>query len=75
LAEQRHTDLLIDEKRGRAVALSRGLHIVGTGAVLLLAKERGIIERVGDALDQLAAHSYRISPGLRIRLLQKAGEA
>ncbi len=75
LAGQRHTDLLIDEKRGRAVALSRGLQVIGTGAVLVLAKERGIIERVSDVLDQLASHSYRIAPSLRTRILQKAGEA
>ena len=75
LAEQRHTDLLIDEKRGRAVALSRGLQIVGTGAVLLRAKEKGFIDRVSDVLDQLESHSYRIAPSLRTRILQKAGEA
>ena len=49
--------------------------VVSLGAILLLAKERGMIDRVSDALDQLASHSYRIAPSLRARILQKAGEA
>jgi predicted nucleic acid-binding protein len=57
------------------VALSRGLQIIGTGAVLLLAKEKGMIDRVSDVLDALASHSYRIAPSLRMRILEKAGEA
>jgi uncharacterized protein len=75
LAQQRDARILIDEKRGRSVASSRGLQIVGTGAVLLLAKERGLIDKVGDALDQLASHSYRLSPSLRARILELAGES
>jgi predicted nucleic acid-binding protein len=75
LAEQRSAQLLIDEKRGREIARHRGVQIVGTGAVLLLAKEARLLDRVADALDRLAANGYRLAPSLRLQILQKAGEA
>lgn len=76
LAEQQHSvALLIDEKRGRAAARKRSLPVLGTGGVLLAAKRRGHLASVRSALDGLAQAGYRLSPGLRARLLELAGEA
>ncbi len=63
--------VLLDDRRGRNAARRRA---AGTGAVLLAAKSRGLIDAVGPVLGELAAASYRLAPDLARRLLEKAGE-
>ena len=75
LAQSKDARLLIDERRGRVVARSRGVKVIGTGGLLLLAKREDVIARIAPVLDELASHGYRLSDGLRRELLVLAGEA
>lgn len=54
--------LLIDEKAGRKVAISRGLPIIGLVGVIILAKDQGLIDNVRHMLDNLMSKGTRISP-------------
>ena len=75
LAQQNEgSSLIIDERRGRNVATHRKIKIMGTGAVLLAAKQRQHIETIREPLRALVDVGYRLSPKLIERLLVMADE-
>jgi uncharacterized protein len=75
LARAHHARLiLLDERTGRIVALRLGLPVAGSLAVLLQAKQQGLIPLVAPLLDQMVQQGRRISPQLRALVLTRAGE-
>ena len=75
LAEQLHARfLLIDERRGRQVARTRGLPVVGVAGVLLAARRTGRLDSVAAALSALSQQQYRLSDALVQEILRLAGE-
>jgi predicted nucleic acid-binding protein len=75
LAEEIHAQrVIIDDKAARQIAQARGLPVIGTVGVLIVAKTRGIIPNVRDILDVLRTHGMRISPRLYQQILTAAGE-
>lgn len=62
--------LIIDEKKGRRIAQELGLKIIGTLGVILQAKERGLVNSVGDLLAKLENADFRISQSLKAKILE-----
>ncbi len=56
--------LLIDERCGRAEARRLGLALIGTAAVLVLAKERGLVSSCEPLLLALREQGYNLSDSL-----------
>jgi predicted nucleic acid-binding protein len=66
--------LLIDERKGRNAAMAAGVKVVGTGRILVAAKEKGYLQSVSAALTQMASIGYRLSEALVRRIKELAGE-
>ncbi|MDE2741642.1 MAG: DUF3368 domain-containing protein [Gemmatimonadota bacterium] len=67
--------LLLDDRDARRYARSLELEISGTLGILLLAKERGILDAVRPVLDRLQALRFRLNAETRQMVLKQAGEA
>lgn len=77
LAIEKKADyLIIDERKGRGIAVKYGLKITGLLGVLGKAKAKGIINDVGSYMDDLVLISgFRISQKLRKKILDDLGES
>jgi uncharacterized protein len=77
LAHDLHADLiLLDDKKGRRQAEALGLDCLALPAVLVAAKQAGMIESLAEAFAILAAKGrYGVSEGVAQVLLRSVGEA
>lgn len=65
----------IDETKGRAVALARGLVVTGSVGVLVRAKKQGLLAAVKPCLDAMRAGGAWLGEELLAAILRDAGEA
>jgi predicted nucleic acid-binding protein len=66
---------MIDDLAARRCAKMLGIATLGTGGMLVIAKQRGIISSVGEALQALRAAGMWLSDDLVQMLTEKAGES
>ncbi|MEE9303132.1 MAG: DUF3368 domain-containing protein [Thiotrichaceae bacterium] len=66
--------LIIDEKAGRAVAQEKGIQIVGTAAIIGMAKNKGFIPSARDVFEVLHTSDFRISGNVIKTILTRVGE-
>ncbi|MDO7876573.1 DUF3368 domain-containing protein [Hymenobacter sp. ASUV-10] len=72
--EQPDSLLIIDERRGRAVAQQLQLDTTGTLGILLRAKQKGHVAALRPLLEAIAATNFRLSAALMQTVLKQAGE-
>lgn len=66
--------VILDDLQARSFGRTLGLEVVGTGAVLYMAKLRGLIPALHPLLDAILATGFRLSPKVYQALLRAAGE-
>jgi len=74
VALQRAAVVLVDEKRGRAVASGLGLHVLGTLGLLVRARDAGMVTKVRPLAEALLRDGYYLARPLVERTLGVIGE-
>ncbi len=74
LARTADSLLVIDDDRGRRLALRLGLRIKGTLGLLVLAKNRGLLDPIRPLLEALPQRGVHVSQRLIEIALREAGE-
>jgi predicted nucleic acid-binding protein len=74
LALKQGAVVLVDEKRGRAVAAELGLHVLGTLGLLVRARDAGLVEKVRPLAEALLQGGYHLARPLVEHTLAAIGE-
>jgi uncharacterized protein len=72
--EIKNSVLIIDEKKGRKVARSLNLEVIGSMKVLLIAKQKGIVKQILPLIKKLEEKNFRFSKSLIDQVLKEANE-
>lgn len=67
--------LIMDERAGRAVAKEKGLRVIGTAAIIGLAKKHGLISSVRSVFEVLHGSDFRISAAVINQVLISVNES
>lgn len=62
--ELQNSRLIIDETKGRKVAKSENIKIIGTIGVLIMAKKHGFVDDNNEVIQDLIENGFRISESL-----------
>ena len=63
--------LVIDDARARTAAISAGYRVVGLAGILLLAKQRNLIEELKPLFDELVTKNFRLSERIKQTILEE----
>ena len=66
--------LVMDERAGRSVAKEKGLKVIGTAAIIGIAKQQGLIGSAKEVFECLHQSSFRIAPAVIKQVLERVGE-
>ena len=66
--------LIIDDARAKKVAYANGLEVMGSIGILLLAKQRGLIDKIRPMLNLLAVSDIHLGSSIIEKALKLAGE-
>jgi predicted nucleic acid-binding protein len=67
--------LLIDEKKGRKTAMVKGMNVIGSIGVLLMAKQEGLVAEVKPLMERLRRSTVYFSDSLLDLAISRAGES
>ena len=66
--------LIMDERAGRAVAKEKGLRVIGTAAIIGIAKKQGLIPSAREVFEVLHSSDFRISAAVINQVLASLNE-
>lgn len=69
-----HSLIVVDDLKARKVAKSLNLQITGSLGILVKAKQKGYVDRLGPVLDDIQQTDFRISEKILHRILSLVGE-